>query len=312
MKHLDLFSGIGGFALAAQWVWQEQHEIVSFCEIDSFCQKVLRKNFPTIPIHNDIRTLSGFDFRGIDLVTAGFPCQPYSHAGQRKGAADDRALWNEALRIITEAQPTWVVAENVAGIVSMELDRVCASLEDSGYAVETYNIPACAVNAPHKRERIWIVAHSDSAANGGAKTSRNGNVQRNVGTAIQLRAASNPDREREQQPKGTFGEVVGRAGNGGTFIAADTESAIAQDTVLPWNGREWFAGGDDVGTWYEAATRFCGMDDGLSAWIYRHRQQRLKALGNAIVPQVAEQIFRAIMASSQESPQVSLPTLQSP
>lgn len=299
MRHIDLFSGIGGFALAASRVWGADHEIVAFCEIDPFCQKVLRKNFPDTYIHDDIKTLTSH-VGATDLVTAGFPCQPFSVAGQRKGAADDRALWYEALRVINETRPAWIVAENVTGIVSMELDRVCTSLEDSGYAVETYNIPACAVNAPHRRERIWIIAHSDSAANGKSQTSRRGNVPRHTGTAIQVRSDSHPDRERQQQSKRTFRKVGGRAVNGSTFSAADTESKIGADTVLSWYGRERFAGGDNTGTWYEAAARFCRMDDGLSPWIYRHRQQRLKALGNAIVPQVAEQIFRAIKTIHRE------------
>lgn len=262
MKHLDLFSGIGGFALAASRVWGDEHEIVAFCEIDTFCQKRLAKNFPNTRIYEDIRTLSGFDFRGIDLLTGGFPCQPYSVAGKQRGAEDDRALWSEMFRIITEARPRWVIGENVAGIIKLALDSVLSDLESAGYTVQTLSIPACAVGAKHRRQRIWIVAHTD--------------------------------REREQQPQGAFRKVRRRAVNSSAVSAPDTESAIGSNTVLSWDGRERFAGSHNVGTWHEVAARFCRMDDGLSPWIYRHRQQRLKALGNAIVPQVAEEIFRAI------------------
>jgi DNA (cytosine-5)-methyltransferase 1 len=296
MRHLDLFSGIGGFTLAGQRVWGKQHEIVAFCEIDPFCQKVLRKNFPDTYIHDDIKTLTSHA-GAADLITAGFPCQPYSQAGQRKGAADDRALWHEALRIINETRPTWVVAENVVGIVSMELDRVCTSLEDSGYAVETFNIPACAVNAPHKRERIWIVAHSDRAANGRAETSRNGNVPRHISTAIQVRIDSNPDREWQQQSQGAFRKVERRALNSSALSAPDTSCEELQGhdyQECPGGQPQADARWRNAGEWNEVAARFCRMDDGLSPWIYRHRQQRLKALGNAIVPQVVEEIFRAI------------------
>lgn len=122
MRHLDLFSGIGGFALAARWMgW----ETVQFVELDKFCQRVLEKNFPGVPIHGDIKTFDGTRFRGaVDIVTGGFPCQPFSTAGKRKGKADDRYLWPEMLRVIGEARPTFVVGENVAGIISMGLDQV--------------------------------------------------------------------------------------------------------------------------------------------------------------------------------------------
>src|SRR5215813_15342080 len=127
MRHLDLFSGIGGFALAASWCWPN-HEIISFVEKDGFCQKVLRKHWPDAAIHDDIKTFDGSGL-DVDLLTGGFPCQPFSQAGKRKGTDDDRYLWPEMARIIAEAKPRWVVGENVAGIVSMELDTVLADLE---------------------------------------------------------------------------------------------------------------------------------------------------------------------------------------
>ena len=161
MRHLDLFSGIGGFALAASWVWPE-HEVVAFCEQDQFCQKVLSKHWPDVPVNTDIHTLRGDEFGSIDLVSGGFPCQPYSVAGKRRGAEDDRALWPEMLRIIKEAKPTWVLGENVAGIIKMELDKVLSDLESIGYETRAFVIPACAVNAPHRRDRVWVVAYSDA------------------------------------------------------------------------------------------------------------------------------------------------------
>ena len=160
MKHLDLFSGIGGFALAAQWAGIET---VAFCEIDKFCHKVLNKNFPAIPIHNDIRTLNGEDYAGIDIITGGYPCQPFSTAGKRKGADDPRHLWPEMFRIIKQARPTWVVCENVAGHITKGLDDVCDDLEGEDYKTQSLVIPACAVEAPHIRSRIWVIAHRSSA-----------------------------------------------------------------------------------------------------------------------------------------------------
>ena len=160
MKMLDLFSGIGGFALAATWIWEDDLDIRYFVENDPFCQRVLIKNFPGVPIHRDITT---FRYTGpaIDLLCGGFPCQPYSVASrQRSGSEDDRHLWPEMLRIIEEAKPQWILSENVLGIVSMELDQVLSDLEDQGYTCWTFDIPACAIDAHHRRHRIFVVAHT--------------------------------------------------------------------------------------------------------------------------------------------------------
>ena len=160
MKILDLFSGIGGFSLAADWM---RWETVAFCERDEFCQKVLKKHWPATPIFDDIKTLNGDEFNGaIDIICGGFPCQPWSNAGERRGKADDRHLWPEMLRVVQQVRPRWVVGENVAGIVNMGLDQVLFDLGAEGYSVQSFNIPALAVGARHLRERIWIIAHADS------------------------------------------------------------------------------------------------------------------------------------------------------
>ena len=184
----------GGFSLAAHWLgWQT----IAFCERDEFCQKVLRKNFgQDIYIHDDITTFSAESFRGrCDIITGGFPCQPFSQAGKREGRNDDRYLWDETLRVVSEAKPAWFVGENVDGIASMvfdvsefdvesvrtsrnseadlfekiftqqeimQLETCCQDLEKEGYEVQPIVIPACAVNAPHRRNRVWIIAHSNS------------------------------------------------------------------------------------------------------------------------------------------------------
>jgi len=142
MRHLDLFSGIGGFALAATWAFPEL-KIVSFCEIDKFCQKVLNKNFPGVPIHDDVKTLDALKWREqIDLLTGGFPCQPFSCAGKRRAQADDRYLWPKMFRVISECLPRWIVGENVANIVKLGLDTVLSDLEGIGYTVQPFIIPA--------------------------------------------------------------------------------------------------------------------------------------------------------------------------
>lgn len=116
VNHLDLFSGIGGFSLAADWVWENDHKIIGFCEIDKFCQKVLKKHWPGVPIYDDIKKLDGKQFGTVDLLTGGFPCQPFSVAGKRKGQEDDRALWPEMFRIIQESKPHWIIGENIVVI----------------------------------------------------------------------------------------------------------------------------------------------------------------------------------------------------
>jgi DNA (cytosine-5)-methyltransferase 1 len=154
--HLDLFSGIGGFALAAQMVGGIK--TVAFCEINKYARQVLAKNFPNVPMHNDVRTLNPKDYGRIDLITGGYPCQPFSSAGKRKGAEDDRHLWPAMRRIIEEARPRWVLSENVVGHITLGLDQVLAELESIGYSATATVIPACAVNARHRRDRVWIVA----------------------------------------------------------------------------------------------------------------------------------------------------------
>ena len=161
MRHLDLFSGIGGFALAASWVWREEYETIAFVEREKYCQRVLRKNFPGVPICEDIYAAKGEDYTPVDLLTGGFPCQPFSVAGKQRGKEDDRYLWPEMLRVIREVRPRWVIGENVAGIINMELDQVLTDLEDEGYTCWTFIIPACAIGSRHIRDRVWILANSD-------------------------------------------------------------------------------------------------------------------------------------------------------
>ena len=162
--HLDLFSGIGGFALAAKW---NGYRTVGFCDNEPYAQAVLKKHWPEVPCHKDIREVRGELYAGVTLLTGGFPCQPFSVAGKQRGKDDNRYLWPEMLRVIQEAKPTWIIGENVAGIVNMALDQVCTDLEDQGYEVEPIIVPACAVDAPHRRDRVWIVAHSTGGERGG-------------------------------------------------------------------------------------------------------------------------------------------------
>jgi DNA (cytosine-5)-methyltransferase 1 len=178
VKHLDLFSGIGGFALGLQKVG---FETVAFCDIEKYCQHLLKQKWNGIKIYSDVREITKEKFKadGIEspeIITGGFPCQPFSVAGSRKGTDDNRHLWPEMFRIIKEFKPRWIIGENVRGIVSIQdglvFETVCTDLESEGYEVQTFNIPAVGVGAPHKRERIWIVANSRCSIRG-KQSSRN-------------------------------------------------------------------------------------------------------------------------------------------
>ncbi|MEE9356539.1 MAG: DNA (cytosine-5-)-methyltransferase [Methylococcaceae bacterium] len=189
MKVLGLFSGIGGFELG---LGRAGMKTVAFCENDKKCQLVLKKHWPDIPIYDDVRTLTYEQLKAdgietIDLICGGFPCQPFSVAGKQTGEEDDRYLWPEMFRIIKEVRSTWVIGENVTGIINMALDSVLADLESEGYATQTFIIPACGINAPHRRNRVWIVAwNTNSGLQGenrkisGRENSKSGRIRNDV------------------------------------------------------------------------------------------------------------------------------------
>jgi DNA (cytosine-5)-methyltransferase 1 len=233
VRVLDLFSGIGGFSLGLE---RAGMETVAFCEIDPYCRAVLRKHWPGVPIFEDVRTLRGTDVGPVGVICGGFPCQPYSVAGKKMGSEDDRALWPEYRRLVKELRPSWVVGENVIGIVGMELDNVLADLEALGYATRTFDIPACAVGANHERRRVWIVAYADREGLEGGEV-KPGITSEWAWSEKQLRAMA-AQLVRVSQPSGTTGGIA------------------------------------------------YGVPD---------RAHRLKALGNAVVPQIPEIIGRAIM-----------------
>ena len=270
--HLDLFSGIGGFAIAAQACG---YTTIGFCEKEPYAQQILKERFGAVlanaehirpsgahdgtpqgtgeipqsegrapskaardsrpRIHDDIFTLNGADYAGVDLLTGGFPCQPFSVAGKRKGAEDERALWPEMLRVIDGAKPAWLIGENVAGIVTMELDNILSDLEGIGYAAWPLVIPACAVDARHRRDRVWIVAHAEELHGNG----------------------SGHDRESSER----------QVSESGVSGCQERES-----------GLHWLP----------------EPELGRVAHGIPNRAHRLRGLGNAIVPQVAYEIIRAI------------------
>lgn len=237
---LDLFSGIGGFSLGLERTGYFQ--TVGFCEIDPFCQKVLKKHWPTVPIHNDICELKGNEYgTTVDVITGGVPCQPWSTCGREKRTSDSRHLWPEMLRIIREARPSFVIVENVAGFVRVGLDLVQLDLENEGYSSRAFILPASAYGAKHRRDRLFLVAYSGSCLQG-----------------------TQQERQRE---------MLGRRQD---LVAHGQERQLARR--LPGQGRLV----ETVGRTTD------GVPDGLD--------EGLKALGNAILPQIPEQIGRAILA----------------
>jgi len=165
MRHVDLCSGIGGFALGFEMAGLSKP--ILFCEIDKWCQKILRQHWRDVPILENVKDLANDPARLVpdcEILTAGYPCQPFSTAGKRKGAEDDRHIWPYIMQIVTCKRPTWCVFENVSGHISLGLDKVLSDLEAEDYSTRTFIIPACAVDAPHRRDRIWIVAHSNRSS----------------------------------------------------------------------------------------------------------------------------------------------------
>lgn len=315
MTHLSLFSGIGGLDLAAEMAGMVT---VGQCEWADYPTRVLERHWPDVPRWRDIKTLTGESFyektglRTVDVISGGFPCQPFSVAGKRRGAEDDRYLWPEMLRVISELRPTWVVGENVAGIVNMALDTVLADLEGEGYATGTLVLPACGVDAPHRRYRVAIVGYaqhdglSAPAQPGGAAATGGDLPQR-------LEAAGEPPRAGVRGNGAALADAEGgrqlRHGSSREQVSGTRPRAAESQgsgDVHPWSG---------TGRTIEPGLG--GVVDGLSAWLdagmsvpgcwlpeppgiprittrKENRRERLKCLGNAVVPQQFYPIFQAI------------------
>ena len=365
MTHGSLFSGIGGFDLAAEWMgWQN----IFHCEIGEFPRKILKHHFPNSICYEDIKKTDFTKHRGeIDIISGGFPCQPYSNAGKRRGKEDDRHLWPEMLRVIREVQPRFVVGENVAGLLSwnngMVFHEIITDLENEGYETQAFLIPACATNAVHRRDRIWFVAHSKSNGrhergekiNGREinkfqnrdkiwdKFTTNGkqsNAPDTNGTEQGNNLGENIGEEREIR-RGEEGNVFGELRSDGNV--ADTESQRTREQSSEnrgWEDRRFDNDGEEgnvadtmherlqrqrrtirelegqIGfistntrvikgrTWENFPTQspICGGDDGIPTELDgitfpKWRNESIKGYGNAVVPQVVYQIFKAIEQS---------------
>lgn len=287
MTHASLFSGIGGFDLAAEWMGWEN---LFHCEWNPFGQRVLKHHFPNSISYNDITKTDFSIHRGqVDILTGGFPCQPYSSAGKRLGNEDERHLWPEMLRTIQEVQPRWVVGENVLGLTNwnggLVFNEVQVDLEAKGYEVQAFILPACAKNAPHRRDRVWFVAYSNLHDD-----------KRKIGNINAKEKRISKEYRKEYSPSREFS---------GTNIQDATNSyKIGFSTKMgngELGGELGFTKRDEQNMWNSFPTQppICGGDDGLpteldSISLSKYRKESLMAYGNAIVPQVAYEIFKAI------------------
>jgi DNA (cytosine-5)-methyltransferase 1 len=343
LRVLDLFSGIGGFSLGLE---RAGFETVAFCEIDKFCQRILKKNWSHIPILHNIQNVNYFDgvlsdsdgsfpIGGIDLICGGFPCQPFSVAGRKKGTEDDRDLWPEMFRIIKQVKPSWIIGENVANFTNMAFTRTKIDLESQGYIVQPFIIPACAIGAPHRRDRIWIVAYSESVRCVRGGENRNSKIyqgkickdqQKNgdtiwceTSTSSELcggvianidskrcgagggdweeRSVLSHKKRNATQKKskgnrwergiGSFSNVI--ANNGSERIQGIGQGSICRESAFSWckdirRVEDYFSRSDIP------KPLICRGDDGFS-----ERVDRLKALGNSVVPQIPEIIGKFIL-----------------
>lgn len=323
IRHGSLFSGIGGFDLAAEWMGWEN---VFHCEWNSFGQKVLHHYWPNAESFTDI-TKSDFTkyANEIDILTGGFPCQPFSLAGKRKGTDDERYLWGEMLRAIKEIKPQFVIAENVYGITNIDgglvFEQVCIDLENEGYEVQPFIIPAAAKNAPHRRDRCWFVGVRDATYNNSivrregrefepGKQSRHGESNESCNTKINGNATNtngngfdqrngNDEINTSQGRQYALGDIGEGNGNGNT---TNTESKRLErlrgekrrysELCGRYNGIQNWQG-------FPTQSPICGGDDGIpdkldGITFPKWRAESIKAYGNAIVPQVAYQIFKAL------------------
>lgn len=274
LRHIDLCSGIGGFALGFEWAGLSKP--VMFCDIEPWSRKVVAKHWPDVQIAEDVRELANDPARLVpdcDILTAGYPCQPFSVAGKQRGEKDDRHIWPEIFTIVQAKRPSWCVFENVSGHISLGLDQVLSDLEAEGYACKPFVVPACAVNAPHRRDRVWIVGYAahNRCDRGAAQAGRTGQTD---------------------QPDQPGFEIRGKPSRSGQDVA-DTHSKRGGLRHTEWQDAE------DAGQ-PPRCEKHGGWDFeppvGRVANGISRRVDRLKGLGNAIVPQIAMQIGLTIKA----------------
>lgn len=304
MKHVDLCSGIGGFALGFEWAGLSTP--VLFCDIEPWSRKVLRKHWPDVPIAEDVKELAN-DPDGLvpdcDIITAGYPCQPFSLAGERRGAEDDRHIWPEIFAIVKAKRPAWTVFENVYGHITMGIDEVLSDLEGEGYAARPLVVPACAIDAPHRRDRVWIIARNV----GNTVSSRQHRINRGKPTQEPKNGC-----EAMAYPIGAGSEAWDSDGlgndNGSCSDQAQSEGSSSTKHVAYTNSKRgclWDTQGQDAATIGQSSRHTWDNTRRVGTWLPEpsvgrvangipRRVDRLRGLGNAIVPQIAMRIGQTI------------------
>jgi DNA (cytosine-5)-methyltransferase 1 len=319
LKLLDLFSGIGGFSLGLESTGG--FETIAFVEKDDFCQKVLKKHWPNITIEGDIRNVKGDKYEA-DVITGGFPCQPFSVAGKRKGTDDDRYLWDETIRVVRECKPRWFIGENVEGLININngvvLRQVQTDLEKEGFEVQCIIIPASGIGAWHQRKRIWILAHNVSNSNTRLGIGQRKEIQtRRSSTNSSSEDVSNSESsryrgrsseeckngewsflQREQEGRKMGSEVKGCNGDVSNTHSERLEGH-GNKQQLQKNGGEkhsiWNSNDETKESWWQTQSRICGVPNGVSFELDKGRNNRIKSLGNSIVPQIVRQLGFAIL-----------------
>jgi len=320
LKLLDLFSGIGGFSLGLESTGY--FETIAFVEKDKFCQQVLKKNFKNIPIESEVRNVKG-DRYAADIITGGFPCQPFSVAGKRRGTDDDRYLWDETIRIIRECKPRWFIGENVEGIINIQegvvLRQVQDDLEKEGFQVQCLVIPASGIGAWHQRKRVWILAYSEH--NGSHRSKGNDTIESSNQSKEWLFIGDDKDvtnsqrmgwQERSKESKESKGETTSNKSNNSIERQSIRESSLSMDVsnsnIEGLEGHELQSDNEqqrqktstdssteEQHTWWQAQSSLCGVPNGISYELDKSRANRIKSLGNSIVPLIARELGIAII-----------------
>jgi len=282
LRHLDLFSGIGGFSLGLERTGGFQ--TVAFCDSDKKTHLVLKKHWPNVPIFDDVSTLKGKDLGTVEIITGGFPCQDLSVAGKGAGLAGARSgLWWQFHRLIEETQPKYVIAENVAVLRSRGLDQVLRSLHQIGYDAEWHCIPASAVGAPHQRDRIWIVAYP----NGDDRRSGSSAEPHQRQAWMESRRSGERFSERETEQALAYSESVGLEGFGIRTIGTEQKESLPTRSSC-------IVRAINKSDFWEVEPQLGRVADGIP-----NRVDRLKQLGNSLVPQIPELIGYAILQKEQ-------------
>ena len=302
LKHVDLCSGIGGFALGFSWAGLS-HPVL-FCDIEPWSRKILAKHWPDVKIAKDVKELAN-DPDGLvpdsDILSCGYPCQPFSVAGKQRGEEDDRHIWPEIFTIIKAKRPNWIVCENVYGHISMGLDTVLSDLEAESYSCQPFIVPACAVNAPHRRDRLWIVAH----------TTDNGQALAYADSSRQQQS----DKEMARQPSKQFDSGGVQSTKNVAYTSGDKLQGFCEGQI---HGQRNISSqsrrsGEDTQRGRSTQSRLGGMAHGIPDWLdeptnisrtvkgVRGRADRLKGLGNAIIPQISMQIGLCIKQVNEQN-----------